>query len=291
MAKSQNVSKSGGSVVNDLQHLAVPFGLLLAKRGLDSVLKKKGSKKGSKSASPGRRSAVGGVGPSVKAPEVAGIPKISLGGADRTWRAKGGYVDNQPNASTPPVSVTGGAGLASNIPKVAAAPSAKGGEGLTAPLAPPTTKPTATKGGKSSLPWFRSKGGAGTSSVTLPTKPTMPLVTKGGNTQVKPVAVAPKVGNTVAKPTATKGGNTKLTVPKVGNTVAKPTATKGGNTKLTLPKVGNTVAKPAVATKGGNTKLTLPKVGTKGGANSGNVSLKKEFADLSNEIMKYLNNK
>lgn len=56
-----NAKSTGGGVVNDLQQLAVPFGLLLAKKGLEGVLNKKPSaKKSATKSSPGRKAAVGG---------------------------------------------------------------------------------------------------------------------------------------------------------------------------------------------------------------------------------------
>lgn len=39
--KSKSAQKQGGAIVQDLQNLAVPFGILLAKKGLDMAVEKK----------------------------------------------------------------------------------------------------------------------------------------------------------------------------------------------------------------------------------------------------------
>lgn len=67
MTKSKNVTKPvnklGGSIMDDINKLAVPFGLLLAEKGLSklaSAEKKEKKVSASKSKTVGRKAAVGG---------------------------------------------------------------------------------------------------------------------------------------------------------------------------------------------------------------------------------------
>ncbi len=50
--KNPKNPKKGGNVMQDLQNLAVPFGILLAKKGLDSVVSKESKKTKSSPAKP-----------------------------------------------------------------------------------------------------------------------------------------------------------------------------------------------------------------------------------------------
>ena len=61
MPKTLNSNK-GGSLVSDVNKLVVPFGLLLAERGLNKMMKneKKTAKKDSSSLDSNKRAAVGG---------------------------------------------------------------------------------------------------------------------------------------------------------------------------------------------------------------------------------------
>lgn len=72
-------AKKGGSIMKDVQNLAVPFGILLAKQGLDKLVKKsesdkkKPTKKGGE-VSEGQKAAVGGA---KKAKALVKKPKVA----------------------------------------------------------------------------------------------------------------------------------------------------------------------------------------------------------------------
>ncbi len=77
-------AKKGGSVLSDVQSLAVPFAILLAKQGLESLKEKKTVKKAAVSAR--QKSAAGGCGSCASA-----VP-VARGGATPKAAAKSGGV-------------------------------------------------------------------------------------------------------------------------------------------------------------------------------------------------------
>ena len=81
--KSQKSDKKGGSLMSDVNKLVVPFGILLAERGLQNMMKKDKTAKPSKAVVPSKKA--------VKPAKKGKLPpgrKAAVGGSKSTTGAK-----------------------------------------------------------------------------------------------------------------------------------------------------------------------------------------------------------